>query len=96
MADFDPTNGRAAEQAQEDDRRWFQTYPHRNFRIRDPIGFEFGKPLGDSTPKRPHIIVKRAPSGQTERFPILVPWGSPLVDDDDASIENLLKQKATD
>ena len=93
MLEADPTNGKAAKGAQDNDLVWFASHLHRNYRIREPIQFEFGGPFEPPPQMRRHVVVKRT-DGELLRVPVLLPWNSPVPDDDDLSIGKLLNKQA--
>ena len=93
MSEADPTNGAGAKRAHDEDLGWFASHVHRNYRIREPIQFEFGGPFEPPPQMRRHVVVKRT-DGKLLRVPVLLPWNSPVPDDDDPSIEKLFDKLA--
>jgi hypothetical protein len=86
----DPTNGRASLDATRDDRDWFERNVRRDYRVRDPKPFEFGRPLDLLNSERAHVVVKRSDDGEHVRTPVFVAFKSPVVDDTDDAISVLL------
>lgn len=92
----DPTNGRTRLGAIRDDQDWFERNVHRNYRIRDPKPFEFGRPLDILHWQRADVVVKRSDSGEHVRTPIFVAFNSAVVDDTDDAISILLIESKRD
>lgn len=88
------SNG-AARDVYDNDSAWFQALSHRYWRIRNPIPFEFGQPLGDPTPLRHHVVVERLEGGQLRRAVIHMPWNSLPIKDDDQAIQAALSEYRT-
>lgn len=90
MPTIDPKKAR--DEAMAEDASWFERYPHRRYRIREAKPFEFGGPFEPSVGQRRHVIVQRSEVAEHIRRQVLVPFLSPVVDEnDDAAIEKLLQ-----
>jgi hypothetical protein len=94
MEDSDPTHGDAAARARADDLSWFQSYPHRKFRVRDAKPFEFGAPFNPGLGMRRLVIVRHEGSDLTSA-PISQAWDAPMPEDDDGELEKLFKQQSS-
>jgi hypothetical protein len=86
MIDPNETKARAIR----DDRDWFDDNIYRNFRLRDPVQFEFGTSFEPTSSERRHVIVQRRDGEEHLRIPILVPWKSKVAGDNDVEISALL------
>jgi hypothetical protein len=92
MGEHDPIHGSGATRAREDDRQWFASYTHRNFRMRDPHPFEFGERF-DSEGMFRLVIVRRSENGEHVRAWIRLPKEAPMPDNkDDAAIEEIFNR----
>lgn len=92
MENPDPTNGRGEARALEDDRKWFDNYTGRTYRLREAIPFEFRQPFEPDGHFR-IVVVQRAVGGNHVRAWIRLPKEGPIPStNEDAELEALFNR----
>lgn len=89
----DAIHGKAIDRACNDDRLWFEANAEREFRLRDPVPFEFNGPV-ETPPKGStwRVLVKQVKLGVRLRLPVALPIEAHTQGAEDRHLRPLYKQ----